>query len=58
MVTKEELFAAVQTIKNCCAEAHSCFSCVAYMWCISMRQGAGLYTPRVWPDPEEGDSKE
>lgn len=54
METKEELFAAVRTIKQFCEKSDGCGYCDGYAWCVAMRQGGGLNTPNHWPDPEEG----
>ena len=54
---KDELFAAVRTIKQFCEKSDGCGYCDGYAWCVAMRQGGGLNTPNHWPDPEEGGWK-
>lgn len=58
MATKEELFAAVRTIKQFCEKSDGCGYCDVYAWCVAMRQGGGMNTPNRWPDPEEGGGED
>lgn len=60
MATKEELFAAVLTLKHHCAEQGSCIfpqRCLLRNVCMS---DALLNGDRIeaWPDPEEGGGED
>ena len=64
MVTKKELLAAVQLLRNECKNRDpnsDCGSdrCPIWEWCDKLTEAnGGGASPCFWPDPEEGNSKD
>lgn len=54
MATKEDLFAAVQLIKEHCNSLDGCADCCIRLWCWSNISDQ----PFGWPDPEEGGGED
>lgn len=60
MATKEELFAAVKTLKNHCDKSNGCLygPCPLFWWCKECYQRCCSSPPAHWPDPEKEDNKD